>query len=186
MPRRSGPTRRIGRKDMEYRIKIDDTTSAVQIEPLENRLYRVSFTDHDFRVDVLEISENLYSLICDGRSYEVDIMEAGDQYEIFVKGNTYFTEVLRPEQKIPLPAGEKEKIPPPDENSVTAPMNGKVIRVLVGAGEKVEIDQTLLILEAMKMEMPISSPFAGAVKEILVKEGQIVESGKVLVTLTRR
>jgi biotin carboxyl carrier protein len=59
-----------------------------------------------------------------------------------------------------------------------------VVKILVAGGEAVEIDQVLLIVEAMKMEMPISSPFRGKVDAVLVKEGEIVEEGTRLLTLT--
>jgi biotin carboxyl carrier protein len=169
---------------MEYKIKMEEAICDVQVEPLGGRLYRVSLIDRDHRVDVLEVSENLYSMICDGQSYEVDIMEEGDTYEIFVKGKSYFAEILRPEKIPPLPPKERETISPLEEMAVTTPMNSKVIKILAEAGQTVEIDQVLLIVEAMKMEMPITSPFRGRVEKVLVKEGQIVEEGENLVTLT--
>ena len=168
---------------MDYKINLEDTILDVQVEPLGGRLYRVSLADRDHRVDVLEVSENLYSMICDGRSYEVDIMEKGDTYEIFIKGKSYLAEVLRPEKKLPLPTAEGETTPSLEERTVTTPMSSKVIKVLTAAGETVEIDQVLLIVEAMKMEMPITSPIQGKVQDVLVKEGQILEEGDRLVTL---
>jgi biotin carboxyl carrier protein len=59
-----------------------------------------------------------------------------------------------------------------------------VIKVLVKEGEAVEADQVLVIIEAMKMEMPISSTLRGSVKGVLVKEGQDVDKGTDLVILT--
>jgi biotin carboxyl carrier protein len=169
---------------MDFKINVEDTIFDVQVEALGGRLYRVSLTDRDHRVDVLEVSENLYSMICDGRSYEVDIMEDAGTYEIFVKGKSYFAEVLRPEEKLPLSTEERETTPFLEERAVITPMSSKVIKILVAAGETVEIDQVLLIVEAMKMEMPIPSPLRGKVDAVLVKEGEIVEEGARLLTLT--
>ena len=66
---------------------------------------------------------------------------------------------------------------------VTAPMNGKIIRIVATVGQKVAEDEDLLILEAMKMEMPIGSPEAGTVKEIKVQAGETVTVEQVLVII---
>ena len=60
--------------------------------------------------------------------------------------------------------------------SVTAPMVGKVFEIQCKVGDKVEENQVLLILEAMKMEIPVVAPAAGTVKEIKVAVGETVES----------
>lgn len=67
--------------------------------------------------------------------------------------------------------------------ALRAPMPGKVIRVLVGKGEAVVAGQTLLIVEAMKMEHAIRAPAAGVVEGVLFEEGQLVNDGQVLVKM---
>ncbi len=67
--------------------------------------------------------------------------------------------------------------------SVTAPMVGKVFEIQCKVGDKVEENQVLLILEAMKMEIPVVAPAAGTVKEIKVAVGETVESDSVLAIL---
>jgi acetyl/propionyl-CoA carboxylase alpha subunit len=66
------------------------------------------------------------------------------------------------------------------EGGLTAPMPGMVVRVLVSPGQPVEAGQPLLVLEAMKMEHPILSPYAGTVSVLNVSEGVQVERGAVL------
>ncbi len=63
---------------------------------------------------------------------------------------------------------------------VTAPMPGKVIRILVQAGDRVEAGQGLLVVEAMKMQNEIRSPKSGIMERLHVKEGQPVNAGEVL------
>lgn len=67
---------------------------------------------------------------------------------------------------------------------VVAPMVGKVIQVLVKEGDAVEENQEVVMLEAMKMEMPIVAETAGTVAEVRVQEGQSVEADEVLVVLS--
>jgi pyruvate carboxylase subunit B len=64
---------------------------------------------------------------------------------------------------------------------VVAPMPGKVVRVLVSAGEQVEAGQGLLVVEAMKMQNEIRSPKSGTVEKVVASEGQAVNAGDVLV-----
>ncbi|OFV95856.1 MAG: acetyl-CoA carboxylase biotin carboxyl carrier protein subunit [Acidobacteria bacterium RIFCSPLOWO2_02_FULL_60_20] len=66
---------------------------------------------------------------------------------------------------------------------VTAPMVGKVLEVQCKVGDKVEEDQVILLLEAMKMEIPVVSPIAGVVKELKVAPGDTVESDTVLAVI---
>ena len=67
------------------------------------------------------------------------------------------------------------------ESTVTAPMPGTVIRVLVGEGDAVAARQPLIVLEAMKMETPLVSPYEAVVRRVLVGEGDRVAGGALLV-----
>ncbi len=66
---------------------------------------------------------------------------------------------------------------------VTMPMNGKVIAVKVQVGQAVNEDDEVVIIEAMKMELPIVTPVAGTVKEIKAKEGESYQVGDVLAVI---
>ena len=68
--------------------------------------------------------------------------------------------------------------------SVPAHITGTVWKIEVKVGDQVTEGQTLVILESMKMEMPIESPAAGRVSAVLVKEGQPVEEGSPVVELS--
>ena len=67
--------------------------------------------------------------------------------------------------------------------AVNAHITGTVWKIEVKEGESVSEGQTLVILESMKMEMPVEAPSAGKVDKIHVKESQAVSEGDVLVTL---
>jgi acetyl-CoA carboxylase biotin carboxyl carrier protein len=66
---------------------------------------------------------------------------------------------------------------------VRADMSASVWRVEVVPGQQVEVDDVLAVLESMKMEIPIVAETAGAVREVLVAEGDLVEEGTVVVTI---
>jgi biotin carboxyl carrier protein len=66
---------------------------------------------------------------------------------------------------------------------INAPMVGKVVKILVQEGQQVSEDEPVLMLEAMKVEMPVVAPEDGTVSAIKVKEGDTVEGDQVLVEL---
>jgi acetyl-CoA carboxylase biotin carboxyl carrier protein len=61
---------------------------------------------------------------------------------------------------------------------VKAELVGNLWKIVTEVGQTVEEDDTLMILESMKMEIPITSPITGTVREILVKEGDVVQEGQ--------
>ena len=69
------------------------------------------------------------------------------------------------------------------EQKVSAPMPGRVVRVLVAPGDTVEARQPVVVVEAMKMENELRSPKAGRVKDVAVSPGTSVEAGRVLVVI---
>jgi acetyl/propionyl-CoA carboxylase alpha subunit len=79
-----------------------------------------------------------------------------------------------------FPRADEERTP----GSLVAPMPGTVVRVVVEAGQAVEANDLLVVLEAMKMEHRVTSPAAGTVAEVRVKAGQTVDGDEVLVVVT--
>ncbi len=63
---------------------------------------------------------------------------------------------------------------------VTSPMVGKILRVDKKVGDQVEEDEVVIVMEAMKMEVPIVAPISGVLKEIKVSPGQAVETEETL------
>ena len=69
------------------------------------------------------------------------------------------------------------------DGTISAPMQGTIVKVLVEAGDSVEAGQAVLVLEAMKMENHINAEHAGTIKEIRVQAGDTVGTGDVLVVI---
>jgi len=64
--------------------------------------------------------------------------------------------------------------------SVNAPMVGKILRIEKNVGDRVEEDDVVIVMEAMKMEIPVVSPASGVMKVIKISPGQAVEAGDLL------
>lgn len=66
---------------------------------------------------------------------------------------------------------------------VTAPMVGKILKIEAAVGDRLNEDDTVLIMEAMKMEIPVVSPASGTIREIRAAVGDMVEADQVLAVL---
>ena len=123
-----------------------------------------------------------YLVSVNGNKYHVSV----DGNEISVNGTTYNVDLEAdkgtPVGKKPEPKKEGKKAVG-NENEVVASMSANVFKVQVAVGDKVIAGQSLIVLEAMKMEIPIESPRDGEVAEILTKKGATVSTGDVLVKL---
>ena len=86
---------------------------------------------------------------------------------------------LTPVPRLPEPVASVQP------GSLVAPMPGGVVRVEASAGQRVSAGQPVLVLEAMKMEHLIVTPADGLLAEVLVSQGDQVEAGDVLATVTR-
>jgi len=75
---------------------------------------------------------------------------------------------------------------PENKLEIGANIPGSVVKVLVKEGEEVEENQSIILLEAMKMETNITSPVAGIVEKVLVEEMQQVKSGELLIKLKEK
>ena len=123
-----------------------------------------------------------YLVSVNGNKYHVSV----DGDEISVNGTTYNVDLEAdkgtPVGKKPEPKKEGKKAVG-NENEVVASMSANVFKVQVAVGDKVIAGQSLIVLEAMKMEIPIESPRDGEVAEILTQKGATVSTGDVLVRL---
>ncbi len=96
---------------------------------------------------------------------------------------------VAPKAPVQAPAPVKEAAPAPVASGaagsvkVTSPMPGKILSVKAKVGDSVKKGQTVLVLEAMKMENDIVAPEDGTISQILTKEGADVEAGAVLATM---
>ncbi|NOZ73174.1 MAG: acetyl-CoA carboxylase biotin carboxyl carrier protein subunit [Chloroflexi bacterium] len=98
-------------------------------------------------------------------------------------GSNAFDVRVVDERQLLLAGRRTDLLVPSGEVTVKAPIPGVVVRVLVSEGEKVELNQPVLILEAMKMENELRAPRAGSVKAINVQAGEQVDQGAPLLIL---
>ncbi|MDP6731109.1 MAG: biotin/lipoyl-containing protein, partial [SAR324 cluster bacterium] len=108
-----------------------------------------------------------YTITVEGKSYQVQVAESGGSLTVSSSAS------------IPAP----QQAPSASGQVVEAPTPGNILRLEVQTGETVNANQTLLVMEAMKMESEVKAPVAGTVAEIHVSAGDTVQAGAPLITL---
>lgn len=121
----------------------------------------------------------VYSVLMDGRSYEARVEEHPGLLVVVIDGYRFEVDVRDP-RRFRRGAGGRGA---DGVQTISAPMPGKVVRVLIAAGDAVEAGQGLLVVEAMKMQNELKAPRAGKVLSVAAKEGATVTPGEVLATI---
>ena len=165
-----------------YEIVINGARRIAHFTPLPEDTSLAKFTvdGREVEADVTRISHGVYSILLDGKSLEVTVEETPGGLLVRVNGREYRVEIFDPRSwRRARGAGIELE----GRQQLVAPMPGKVVRVLVKAGQQVEAGQGLLVIEAMKMQNEIRSPKSGAVERV-AHEGQTVNAGEVLAIVT--
>ena len=141
--------------------------------------YSVTVDGRALEVDFRPTSSGFASLMVDGAGQEVGLLAREGGWSVLVQGRALDVQVQD--------AGASGVAAPRHSGGgaarVTAPMPGRLVKVLVEAGQEVAEGQGLVVMEAMKMENELRAPRAGRVKELHARERQAVESGALLVVL---
>lgn len=168
---------------MRYFAKLQGQKEAVpvDIKHLGGTQYRLTLNDKTYTVDALTLDHGAVSLLVDGHSFPVEFEENGDEVGVLVRGQVTQVDVAD-ERRLRLRAGSAG-FTAEGKQLISAPMPGKVVKVLVKLGDEVKEGQGLVIVEAMKMENELKSPKAGKVVELFAKEGTTVENNAKLVVV---
>jgi len=170
-PFAAGPWRLLGATVFDY-----DGLN-LEAERIGPGRFRIATEDEDSIVDVLHCRDGRIRARIDEEPVEAGIILHAEEVLVSLRGETHKL------SKPPPPAVDETGTGGDAAASLTAPMPGTVVKVLVEEGQVVEEGQLLLVLEAMKMEQPISAPHAGVVHSLPFDEGSLVPGGAVLVEL---
>jgi biotin carboxyl carrier protein len=133
--------------------------------------------------DAIATGQNSYHVLKDNLPYKAEITGANflkKTYTVAINNNTYEVHIAdalgRLIKNMGFEAGVAKQV-----NEIKAPIPGLVLEIAVTEGQAVQENDTLLILEAMKMENTFHSPRAGVIKGIAVTKGQAVDKGQLLI-----
>ena len=162
---------------MKFEVHIGGETRVVELER-NSSTWGILLDGQRVAADVAEIDAHTLSILLNGESHELRVTPLpGGALKLQTGLHECTAEVIDPRAWRGARRGGAEAA---GRQEIVAPMPGKVIRVLVGDGEKVEAGQGVLVVEAMKMQNEIRSAKSGKVGRVLVAEGQAVNAGEVL------
>ena len=166
---------------MKFNTIIEDIS--VEMEFSESLDQLLINPNNELKIDCVQLSSNSYSLILNGKSHYLTINKQMDGYEVTVDHQTHLVQV-QDEVDILLEKFGMESDTSIYAGEIYALIPGLVSRLFVKLGDKVEIGQKLLILEAMKMENEIDSPITGTIGHIYIKASDKVKKGELIMKIT--
>lgn len=158
-------------------MKLTFDNITLDLKP-NGKSYTVALDDKTATAEILCAEDGKLELLIDGEHVSAYVSSDNAKRWVTVNGRTF---VLTKSSGVKRSVGKHDH-----SGELTAPMPGQIRAVNVSEGDAVTKGQTLLVLEAMKMEIRIQSPMDGAVKLLAVKVGQTVEREQILVEIVDR
>jgi biotin carboxyl carrier protein len=146
-------------------VRVDGRELTVRVKE-QGSEWEVDIGEGFRHASVLEVEPGVYSILLDGRSFEVRTADLAVEVD---------------DPRAPRSGGKRAGLE--GKQPLTAPMPGKVVRILVSVGDAVEHGQGVIVIEAMKMQNEMKSPKRGHVISLAAIEGGTVAAGDVLATV---
>jgi len=171
-----------------YRLEINADEQPVKVS-LDGTIHEIDWRQLAGLVN--NIQGGHYSLLIAGYSYDIyvrnitraDEKSAQKTYEIFLNGQRL--EVKVEDERTRILSQLTTSSANASAAQIEAPMPGLVIGLPYEVGAQISAGQTVVVLEAMKMENDLTAPITGTIKELRVNKGQTVDQGEVLVIIER-
>lgn len=160
---------------MLYEVTIDGKSYRLELNHVDGR-WSCRLDGRELEVDAVLVRPDVLSLRVGNTAYEVKSEPSENDLNLWV-GNTRFAAEIRDPRSLRGRARAGDDHGP---RKITAPMPGKVVRLMVREGDEVEQGAGVAVVEAMKMQNEIKSPKKGTVRKILVNESTAVNAGDVL------
>lgn len=149
----------------------------IRVEPLGDGRFRVTIDDVPRELSAYPVGGGL-AVNIDGRVVPLQVERRGEHLRVTTAGGRDDVHLLDARTwALRTALGEDPGAIKPE---VISPMAGRIVLVKVAAGDSVERDQTLVVIEAMKMENEIRAPASGKIREVRVSAGDLVSPGHVL------
>ena len=161
---------------MIYEITVDGKVRKVNLQEKDGG-WSCQLDGREVAVGAALVRPNILSLIIEGKAYEIERETYAGETYVAIKGIRHKVEVRDPRSLRGRKSGAGDDSGP---RKITAPMPGKVIRVLVAEETEVEAGQGVMVVEAMKMQNEIKSPKKGTVQKLIAVVGVAVNAGDVL------
>ena len=166
---------------MKLDIKIGERTAEVELLERKGNYAFVSIDGKVYKLDAMQLEKGAYSVLDDHKSYNIEIVdsEKPKNYTITHGYHHFDVEIIDAEAKYQKARGKGSGAE--DDNAISSPMPGKVVKILVQEGDEVAAGTTVVIVSAMKMESEYKVKQDRKIVEVCVSEGDNVDGGQPLV-----
>lgn len=167
---------------MSLEISINKRTANIELLSRDENKIKIRVDDKTYDLDIVMVENGVYSLLMDGKSYNVELIQnqSNKKYIVNTLYNSNDVEIIDAESKY-LKSRKKDDM---DENTaISSPMPGKVVKILIKKGDKIKAGETVIIISAMKMESEYKVKKDRLIKDVLVKEGDIIDGNQPLVLI---
>jgi len=167
---------------MSYEVIINDRVATIELLNRDKNKIKIVVDGKKYDADILMVEEGVYSIIMDGVSYNIELFEnnSSKQYTVNTLYESFDVEIVDAESKY-LKSRNKDE--GDDDHTISTPMPGKVVKIPVNVGDQVKAGEVVIIISAMKMESEYKVKKNRIIKEILVKEGDIVAGHQPLIII---
>jgi len=168
----------------EISATVEGREVSVVLEPAADGRWSVALDGQEVRlVDAVEVRPGMWSLLCDGLSLVVDLDRRGQGQAMLSGGEEATIELVDARRKLLVQAMGRGGRAAVAGEVVRAPIAGRVVKLLVAAGDQVAANQGVAVVEAMKMENEIKADRGGVVETVHAQPGQSVDTNEPLLTL---
>lgn len=163
-------------------IHIGDRVADVTLVSKEGNKVQLTIDGVPYNVDIVMAENGSCSILHEGKSYNAELIrkEGGKSYTVNAHYQSYNIDIIDSQAKyLRMRKGTDEK----QQDKIVSPMPGKVVKIPVKAGDRLQAGDIVVVIEAMKMQSNYKVNSECVVKEIFVNEGDSVNSNQVIMTL---
>ncbi len=164
-------------------IKINDRIAKAELLGRDGNKALIGVDGKKYDVDIVMVEPDVYSILFNGKSYNIELIKTAEarKFQLNTYKDSYDVQIIDAETK--YLNNRNKKGAAAEENTISSPMPGKVVKIPVGIGQEVEEGTTLIVVEAMKMQSEYKAKGNKIIKEILVSEGVAVNANQALIVL---
>lgn len=165
---------------MALEVNVDGQSVSVELLGKDGNMHKFAIDGKVYDVDLVMVEPGVFSILHKNKSFNVELTQGKDPKSYFINTlyNSFDVKILDAEAKY-LNSRKQDDLG--DDNVISSPMPGKVVKILVKKGDKVKAGETVIIVSAMKMESEYKVKQDRVVKDVKVKEGDTVDGNQPLV-----
>lgn len=163
-------------------IHIGKRITEIELISKEENMVKLSIDGKEYEVDISMLQNGVYSILQDGKSYNAELIHSDDRknYTVNTVFSSHKVQIIDAKAKyLRLKRGGDER----QDDKIISPMPGKVVSIPVKSGDQLSAGDTVIVIEAMKMQNNYKVASDCVIKEILVSEGDAINSNQLLARL---